>query len=136
MAVLGRLIFDRAVYNAGAVKLIGPENLCSASTARTYPVGKEKLLHTIEEAVQSLPGWTLAHTGESEVRAIRKTRTFSFENRVTARLTPVGSSGASMNTYTEFESVARVGVLDLGQNKRNLKELLAAIERQLRAQNH
>src|SRR5215210_204312 len=81
-------------------------------------------------------GWTLAHTGESEVRAIRKTRTFSFENRVTARLTPVGSSGASMNTYTEFESVARLGVWDPGQNKRNLKELLAAIELQLRAQNH
>jgi hypothetical protein len=29
-----------------------------------------------------------------------------------------------------------VGVWDPGQNKRNLKELLAAIERQLRAQNH
>src|SRR5829696_6810741 len=56
------ILSDRAVYNAGAVKLLSPENLCSASTARTYPVGTEKLLRAIEEAVQSLPGWTLAHT--------------------------------------------------------------------------
>jgi hypothetical protein len=98
-------------------------------------VGTEKLLRAIEDAVQSLPQWTLAHAGESEVRAVRKTRIFGLENGVTARPTPVGSSGASMNTWAEFESVARVGARNPGQNKRNLRELLAAIERQLRAEN-
>lgn len=117
------------------MQLPDPRNLRSARTARTYPVGTEKLLRTIEEAVQSLPQWTLARAGESEVRAVRKTRIFGFENGVTAHLTLVGFSGASMNTWAEFESVARVGVRNPGQNKRNLKELLAAIERQLRAEN-
>lgn len=98
-------------------------------------MGTEKLLRATEGVVQSLPQWTLAHAGESEVRAVRKTRIFGFENGVTARLTPVGSSGASMNTWAEFESVARVGVWNPGQNKRTLKELLAAIERQLKAEN-
>lgn len=116
------------------MKLFDPETLRSACTARTYPVGTEKLLRAIEEAVQSLPQWTLAHTAESEVRAVRKTRIFGFENGVTARLTPVGSSGASMNTWAAFESVARVGMWNPGRNKRNLKELLTAIERQLRAE--
>jgi Protein of unknown function (DUF1499) len=116
--------------------LFDPENLRFARTARTYPVGTEMLLRAIEEAVQSLSQWTLAHAGESEVRAVRKTRIFSCENGVMARLTPVGASGASMNTWAEFESVARVGVSSPGRNQRNLKELLAAIERQLRAEKY
>ncbi len=49
------------------------------------------------------------------------------------RLTPAGSSGASPNTWAELESTGRVGMRDLGQNERNLKELLAATERRLTA---
>jgi uncharacterized protein (DUF1499 family) len=112
------------------------ENLRSASTARTYPVEAKRLVHATEEAVQSLPRWTLAHADESEVRAVRKTRVFGFEDDVTVRLTPAGSSGASTNTWAEFEIVARLGAWALGKNRRNLKELLAAIERQLRAENY
>ncbi len=117
------------------MRLPDPRRLRSASTIRTYSVGMEELIRVVEEVIQSLPRWTLAHAGESEVRAVRKTRIFGFENGVTARLTPVGSSGASMNTWAEFESVARVGVWNPGQNKRTLKELLTTIERQLKAEN-
>lgn len=118
------------------MKLFNLENLRSARTARTYPVETKKLVHAIEEAVQSLPRWTLAHADESEVRAVCKTRIFGFKDDVTIHLTPAGSSGASTNTWAEFESVAHVGVRDPGQNRRNLKDLLAAIERQLRAENY
>ena len=89
------------------MRLPDPRRSCSASTIRTYPVGMEEL--------------------------VRKTRVFSCENDVTVRLTPAGSSGASTNTWAELESAARVGRWDLGQNERNLKELLAAIERRLTA---
>ena len=105
----------------------------SASTIRTYPVVTEELVRVVEEVVQSLPRWTLTHAGESEVRAVRKTRVFGFEDDVTVCLTPAGSSGASTNTWAELESAARAGRWDLGQNERNLKELLAAIERRLTA---
>ena len=91
----------------------------------------EELVRVVEEVAQSLSRWTLTRAGESEVRAVRKTRVFSFENDVTVRLTPAGSSGASTNTWAELESAARVGRWHLGQNERNLKELLAAIERKL-----
>jgi uncharacterized protein (DUF1499 family) len=105
----------------------------SASTIRTYPVVTEELVRVVEEAVQSLPRWMLTHAGESKVRAVRKTRVFGFEDDVTVRITPAGSSGASTNTWAELESAAGVGRWDLGQNERNLKELLAAIERRLTA---
>ncbi len=118
------------------MKLLDSENLRSASTVRTYPVEAERLAHAIEEAVQSLPQWTLAHADESEVRAVRRTRVFGFEDDMTVRLIPAGSSGASTNTWAEFESVAHVGAWALGQSRRNLKVLLAAIERQLRAENY
>ena len=93
----------------------------------------EELVRVVEEVVRSLSRWMLTHAGESEVRAVRKTRVFGFENDVTVRLTPAGSSGASTNTWAELESAARVGMRDLGQNERNLKELLAATERRLTA---
>ena len=116
------------------MRLPDPRRACSASTIRTYPVGMEELVRVVEEVVQSLSRWTLTHAGESEVRAVRKTRVFGFENDVTVRLTPAGSSGANTNTWAELESAARVGRWDLGQNERNLKELLAAIERRLTAE--
>src|SRR3712207_4250803 len=118
------------------MKLFNLENLRSARTARTYPVETKKLIHAIEEAVQSLPRWKIAHADESEVRAVCKTRVFGFKDDVTIHLAPARSSGASTNTWAEFESIARVRAWDLGQNRRNLKELLAAIERQLRADNY
>lgn len=115
------------------MRLPDPSRSRFASTIRTYPVGMEELVRVVEEVVQGLPRWTLTHAGESEVRAVRKTRVFGFENDVTVRLTPAGSSGASTNTWAELESAARVGRGDLGQNERNLKELLAVIERRLTA---
>ncbi len=118
------------------MKLLDPENLRSVSTVRTYPVEAKKLVRAIEEAVQSLPRWALAHADESEVRAVRKMRVFGFKEDVAVRLTPASSSGASTNTWAEFEIVAHIGAWALGQNRRNLQELLAAIERQLRAENY
>lgn len=115
------------------MRLPDPRRSRSASTIRTYPVMMEELVRVVKEVVQNLPRWMLTHAGESEVRAVRKTRVFGFENDVTVRLTPAGSSGASTNTWAELESAARVGRWDLGQNERNLKELLAAIERRLTA---
>ena len=115
------------------MRLPNPKPLRSASTIRTYPMGMEELIRVVEEVIQSLPRWTLAHAGKSEVRAVHKTRVLGCEDDVMVRLTPAGSSGASPNTWAELESTARVGMRDLGQNERNLKELLAATERRLTA---
>ena len=107
-----------------------PKRLSSASTARTYPVAAEKLARTIEEAVEELPGWTLTDSSETEVRAYRKTRFPGLTHEVTVRLTP-SPAGAHTNTRAEFQSASRVGLWVLGQNRRNLDELIAEIYRKL-----
>ncbi len=107
-----------------------PKRLSSTSTARTYPVAAEKLAHTVEEAVGELSGWTLADSSETEVRASRETHFPGLTHEVTVRLTP-SPAGAHTNTRAEFRSASRLGLWDLGQNQRNLDELIAEIHRKL-----
>ena len=107
-----------------------PKCLNSTSTARTYPVAAEKLARTVEEAVGELPGWTLTDSSETEVRASRKTRFPGLRYEVTVRLTP-SSAGTHTNTRAEFRSATCVGLPNLGQNRRNLKELMTEIYHEL-----
>ena len=107
-----------------------PKRLSSASTARTYPVEAEKLARTVKEAIGELPGWTLAGSSETEVRASRKSRFPGLAHEVTVRLTP-SPAGAHTNTRAEYRSASRVGLWELGQNRRNLDELIAEIYRKL-----
>jgi uncharacterized protein (DUF1499 family) len=112
------------------MKLPDLKILRSANTARTYPVRVEVLARAIEGAVRSMPRWTVTQTTEERIESVRRTRLFGFENEVTIHLTP-SPVGAHTNTRAEFWSVSRVAVWDLGQNRRNLEELLAAIDEKL-----
>ena len=107
-----------------------PKCLNSTSTARTYPVAAEKLARTVEEAVEGLPRWTLAGSSETEVRASRKTRFPGLTHEITVRVHP-SPADTHTNTRAEFRSASRVGLLELGQNRRNLDELMAEIYRML-----
>lgn len=107
-----------------------PKRLRSASTARTYPVESEKLARTVEQAVEVLPGWTLTDSSEADVHASCKTRFPGLTYEITVRLTP-SPAGAHTNTRADFRSASRAGLLELGQNKRNLDELIAEIYRKL-----
>jgi uncharacterized protein (DUF1499 family) len=49
---------------------------------------------------------------------------------VTVHLTP-SPAGAQTNTRAEFRSASRLGLWELGQNRRNLDELIAEIYRKL-----
>ncbi len=122
---------SRDVYNVGMKELLpDPKRLSSASTARTYPVESEKLARTIEQAVEELPGWTHTGSSEAEVRASRKTRFPNLTHSIMVHLIP-SPAGAHTNTRAEFRSTSRVGLLELGQNRRNLDELIAEIYRKL-----
>jgi hypothetical protein len=112
------------------MKLPGPKILRSANTARTYPVGVKELARAVEGAIRSLTLWTVTHASEERIEGVRRTRIFGFENEVTIHLTP-SPIGAHTNTRAEFWSFSRVAVWDLGQNRRNLEELLAAIDEKL-----
>ena len=112
------------------MELFDSISLSSASTARTYPVQVKELAGAVEEATRKLPHWTLIHADEEEIRAVRKTPIFGFNHDVTIRLTP-GPVGAHTNTRADFQSASRIAMWDVGQNRRNLEELLAAIDREL-----
>lgn len=112
--------------NSNAMRRFDLSGLNSASTARTYPVEAEELHAIIEAVVEELPRWTLAHSSEEEIQAVRESRIFGFEDDVTARLT-----AQTFGVRVEFESASRVGTWDLGQNGRNLRELTRAIDRGL-----
>ncbi|CAA9486148.1 MAG: hypothetical protein AVDCRST_MAG12-1816 [uncultured Rubrobacteraceae bacterium] len=97
----------------------------SARAARTYPVDPARLLSAVMRAVEGLPRWSLEAAEGNEVRAVRKTRLFRFADDVTARVSP-DPDGARL----ELTSASRVGKGDLGQNPRNLVELLRAVDRE------
>ncbi|MCA1729854.1 MAG: DUF1499 domain-containing protein, partial [Actinobacteria bacterium] len=77
-----------------------------------------------------LPRWTVERTMKEEVQATRKTRFLGFTDDVTVSLTQT-QTGANINTRARFISTSRKSVWDLGQNRRNLEELLAAIDQEL-----
>ena len=100
----------------------------SARAARAYPVVPGRLLSAIERAVEELPRWSLESSDGNELRAVRTTRLFRFRDDVMARVYP-DPDGARV----ELTSASRLGKGDLGQNPRNLKELLRAVDREMNA---
>ena len=98
----------------------------SARAARTYPAAPERLLSDVRRAFEGLPRWSLEAADGSEVRAaVRETRLLRFRDDVTARVRP-GPGGARL----ELTSASRPGRGDLGQNPRDLEELLRAVDRE------
>ena len=100
----------------------------SARAARAYPVAPERLLSAVRRAVERLPRWTLGDSVGEEVRAVRTTRLLRFRDDVTAKVSP-----SPEGTRLELTSASRVGRGDLGQNPRNIRELIRAIDRETEA---
>jgi uncharacterized protein (DUF1499 family) len=110
------------------MQALGPTN--SFETSRTYPEGADEVRRAVEGAVRGLPRWKLGPSSEGGVKAVRRTR-LGFKDDVSVSLDEK-RTGAHTNTHAAFRSVSRIGVHDLGQNKRNLRELLDAMDREIR----
>jgi uncharacterized protein (DUF1499 family) len=78
----------------------------------------------VEKLVAGLRGWRVAGRGAGELHLTRRTRVFRFVDdvRLTFEPTPAGCR-------VHAESRSRVGTGDLGQNRRNVRELWAAVMR-------
>lgn len=98
----------------------------SARAERSYDVSAEDLAIAIEEAIHALKRWRIEASSNGAIRAVRTTRLFGFEDDAAINI-----SGTLEGSHSTFESASRVGKSDLGQNPRNLKELLAAVDREL-----
>ena len=90
---------------------------------RTLPAEPERTEGIIAEAIQQIPRWRVIDRGNGVIWATRTTRLCRFEDDVLVMLTPRGTG----STLIEARSASRLGRSDLGQNRRNLAELWAAL---------
>ncbi|QIN82609.1 DUF1499 domain-containing protein [Rubrobacter tropicus] len=97
----------------------------SARATVTYPIAPELLLAAFQNAIETLPRWTVGPSEKSELKAVRKTRLFRFRDDVKIQI-----SADETGSRADLTSASRIGKGDLGQNPRNLKELLRAVERE------
>jgi uncharacterized protein (DUF1499 family) len=81
----------------------------------------------VVDAVQGLPRWQLesADLTTCVIKTTRRTRLFRYIDDVTIRVESLSDG----RTRIHARSKSRVGKGDLGQNRRNLLELFAAIRR-------
>lgn len=93
-------------------------------------VAPNELASATERAVKSLPRWEeagRATEGEVvELHLVRTTPLMRFKDDIHARIEPAATGSRLTAT-----SKSRVGKGDLGQNPRNLKELLGAVKAEL-----
>jgi uncharacterized protein (DUF1499 family) len=98
------------------------------------PIEAEWAVGEAAEAVQrvaaNLPRWSLEGESQNEtsaeLRFVRRTPVFGFKDDITVRFTR-----REDGCLIEAESRSRIGKGDLGQNPRNLRELLSEVRESL-----
>lgn len=97
---------------------------------REYAASPEHAIKAVQEALARLPGWSFVGAGSgpvgSQVRAVHATRVFRLKDDVTVTIRREGG-----RTRVSIRSRSRIGVWDFGQNARNVRELLAELDRTL-----
>ncbi len=97
---------------------------------RDYAASPEQVSKAVQDALRRLPRWELLGSGSgragSEVRAVHRTH-LGFKDDVTVRIRREGG-----RTRVSVRSKSRVGAWDFGQNARNVRELVAELDRTLK----
>jgi len=98
---------------------------------RRYAATPEQVVEAVEGTLAELPRWSLQGQGSGPagfaLQAEHRTRLFRFVDDVTIRVTPEGQG-----SHVSVRSASRLGQWDFGQNARNVRELLAALDARLR----
>lgn len=105
------------------IERTGPK---SARAERSYDTLAESLQSATRRAIHSLKRWEVEASSNGGVRAVRSTRILKFKDDVAIKISGIGEA-----SHATLESASRVGKSDLGQNRRNLRELFAAVEGEL-----
>lgn len=94
---------------------------------RRYADGVDEVARAAREALMVLPRWELVGAGQgpggAELRAVHTTRLLRFKDDVTIRVRRDGA-----HTVVSVRSRSRLGRGDFGQNARNIREFLAALD--------
>lgn len=87
------------------------------------PLAPAVALVEIRQRIERLPRWRVETVSDVGLQATHRTRLWGFVDDVRVTVEP-GVSGSIVNARSQ----SRVGKGDLGQNRRNLKELWAALD--------
>ncbi len=98
---------------------------------RTYSASPERVGEAVRDALAERSRWRVVGSGQGPggvaVSAIHETRVFHFEDDVTVRI-----RRKEGQTLVSVRSQSRIGEWDFGQNARNIRELLQALDAELR----
>jgi len=99
---------------------------------REYAAGEQDVTRAVKAAIGHLSRFELvgggAGPGGSEIQAVATTRVLRFKDDVSIRIRREGGK-----TKVGVKSRSRVGQIDFGQNARNVRELLAALDQEMSA---
>lgn len=94
---------------------------------RRYAASVEQVVQAAREVATTLPRWELRGAGQgpagAELRAVHTTRLLRFQDDVTVKVRREGG-----RTVVSVRSRSRVGQGDFGQNARNIREFLSALD--------
>jgi uncharacterized protein (DUF1499 family) len=98
---------------------------------RTYSAPPARVGAAVRDALAERPRWRVVGSGEGPggvaVSAIHETPLFRFKDDVTVKIRRKGGG-----TVVSVHSQSRLGGWDFGQNARNIRELLEALDAELR----
>ncbi|MBX9582790.1 MAG: DUF1499 domain-containing protein [Gemmataceae bacterium] len=86
------------------------------------PLPPDAAAERVRAVVRSLPRWREESAAADELKLTRRTGLFRFVDDITLTFRPAGAG-----TLIHAASRSRLGKGDLGQNRRNILELWAAI---------
>src|SRR5262245_9072996 len=97
---------------------------------REFREGPERVAKALDKALADLPGWRVVGFGHGQasysVQALHTTPVVSLEQEVSVRIWREGEK-----TRMTVRSKSRTELPDFGQNARNIRDLLAALDREL-----
>jgi uncharacterized protein (DUF1499 family) len=97
---------------------------------RAYAQGEDAVAKAARAALERLPRFSFVGAGSgpggSSLQAVAATKLLKFKDDVTIRIRRQGGA-----TRVSVKSRSRTGKLDFGQNARNVREFLAALDQEL-----
>jgi len=96
---------------------------------RHYPHSEAVVFEKISGVIAELPRWQMIEKSQNSgiIVATRTSRLFRFVDDVTIRITETAPDAVTVDVH----SASRVGKGDFGQNRRNIRELLKALDQKI-----
>jgi len=97
---------------------------------RDYRASQAQVVGHVREIIATLPGWVVLGSGSgpagAELHAVRSTPLLRFKDDVYVHV-----QRKDGRTHVSVRSKSRLGAWDFGQNARNIRELLGALDERL-----